>query len=80
MRSRQKRKCWVSNLEAKLMAVNNTNKLLQSEVVTLRSELAQFDSLYATSSKHEESKKNSNERVATTETVRTQTKLLIHLL
>lgn len=42
MRSRQKRKCWVSNLEAKLMAVNNTNKLLQSEVVTLRSELAQL--------------------------------------
>ena len=42
MRSRQKRKCWVSNLETRMMAVNNANKLLQNEVLTLRSELAEL--------------------------------------
>lgn len=41
-RSRQKRKRWVSNLEAKTNAMNAANRLLQNEVIALRSEVAQL--------------------------------------
>ncbi|EFX74489.1 hypothetical protein DAPPUDRAFT_324326 [Daphnia pulex] len=41
-RSRQKRKRWVTNLEAKTTVMNTANKLLQNEVLALRSEVAQL--------------------------------------
>ena len=41
-RSRQKRKRWVTNLEAKTNVMNTANKLLQNEVLALRSEVAQL--------------------------------------
>ncbi|KAI9564664.1 hypothetical protein GHT06_008405 [Daphnia sinensis] len=41
-RSRQKRKRWVTNLEAKTNVMNTANKLLQNEVMSLRNEVAQL--------------------------------------
>ena len=41
-RSRQKRKRWVTNLEAKTQAMNAANRMLQNEVIALRSEVAQL--------------------------------------
>jgi len=42
MRSRQKRKSWVKNLETRMATVNHANKLLQNEVADLRSEVARL--------------------------------------
>lgn len=41
-RSRQKRKRWVTNLEAKTTAMNTANKMLTNEVIALRNEVAQL--------------------------------------
>lgn len=41
-RSRQKRKKWVKNLETKTAAMNAANRMLQNEVISLRSEVAQL--------------------------------------